>query len=99
MTEQPRSNRSASALDARHVLRRDLVAHPLLALGEQDLHRVHVRLALVDAVEVESGAEPALRDEFGGGAAEARRAEVAGRQDQVLVDQRLVALDQPLFFA
>jgi len=27
----------------------------------------------------------------------ARRAEVAGRQDQVLVDQRLVALDQPLF--
>jgi hypothetical protein len=82
--------------DAVDVLGCDLVAHPLLGLGEQDLQGTHVRLALVDAVEVDAGAVAALGDEFGGGAAETGRAEVAGRPDQVLVEQRLVALDQTL---
>ncbi len=82
--------------DGVDVAGRDLVTHALLGLREQNLEGVHVRLALVDGVEVDAGAEPALGDHLGGGAAEARSTEVAGREDEVAVDQRLAGLDEQL---
>lgn len=53
------------------VLGCDFVAHPLLGLGEQDLEGVHIRLALVDALEFNVCAETAFGDEFARGTAEA----------------------------
>ena len=50
----------------------------------------------MDAVEFDGRAEPALCDEFRRCATESGRAEVPGRQDEVLVQQRLVAFDEEL---
>ncbi len=49
----------------------------------------------MDRVEVDPRAQLPFRDHLGGGTAESGRPQIAGRLDQSLVDQRLVALDQP----
>jgi len=80
--------------DRRDVPGADLVAHPLLGLGQEDLDGVHPGFPLVDDVETEVGSQPALCSHLAGRTPQAGGTQVPSGLDQVAVEENLVGLDQ-----
>ena len=85
----------AHLLDCGQLLRLDDGHHPLLALGDHDLPRLHVLLAQRDAVEVDVDSLAASRH-LRQGRGEPGRAAVLQRDDQVALDELGRDLDQLL---
>ena len=85
----------AEGLDRRQVLWVDDRDHPLLALGDHDLPRLHVLLAERDAVEVD--VDPATSaSHLGERGCEPCRAAILERNDEVALDELEARLDQLL---
>ena len=85
----------AHLLDLGQPLRTDDRDHPLLALGDHDLPRLHVLLAHGDAIEVDVDAASAARH-LGERRREPGRAAVLQRDDEVALDELEARLDQLL---
>ena len=72
--------------------------HPLLALGDHHLHRVHPRFPAGDPGDVDVHPHAALGGRLGGGAGDTAGAEVLHTDRQPGVEQRQAGLDQLLLF-
>ena len=81
--------------DVREPLRRDGGDHPLLALGDHDLPRLHAGLAQRHAVQVDVDTGPVARH-LGQRRRETGRAAVLERLDEAALDQLQRDLDQPV---